>query len=160
MIIPTTAVVILASTGFVLYRYKQPRFLISVIVAIMILSHSIFADVIQYLDGLMYYSTDAISNIVAIAIITNLQPKTRLVIDVSKILFLMVCANAYGWAIYELFMLPASYNAIMAFLYILLAIRIFFKMERDRNDRRAENFIWSPLVHNNHSQGRHRNTEV
>tara|TARA_R110000850_G_scaffold269167_2_gene401025 strand:- start:17616 stop:18098 length:483 start_codon:yes stop_codon:yes gene_type:complete len=160
MNIAVIAAIIFTLIVIVLFRLRQSRVIVAAIVALSFILHIILADHLLYLDGFLYYATAAIFDIAAIALIVNLEPKTKLIVDTCSILFLMICINAYGWIIYELYMSPITYNIGMGLVYIILAFRILIMTGRDRGDRRAKNNIWSPLVHHRYSEGRYRNTKV
>lgn len=147
MSVADLAIFLFIAVIYTLHRMRRSRMAIACSVTLAFLAHLIISDYAQRLDGFLYYSTAAISDAIAIALIANLEPKTKVAVDVCRILLLMMCINLYGWVIYEFYAPPYTYNFLMAAAYLLLAARILITTRRDRGDRRLKNNLWTAVFY-------------
>ena len=137
----------------VTFTVRSSRSIIAGLLFLEFFAHLIIADYATYLSGFIYYSTSALFDAVVIAILISIENKTRLIVDICRLLLCSIIINFMGWLIYELGFNPNPYNLSMAVIYVTLAVRILVTTRRDRGDIRPKSGIWYTLVRRRYFEG-------
>ena len=79
------------------------------------LSHCIIGE---WLDGLAYYASAAIFDVLIITTTANLKETPRITRDIHKVCLASIVLNASGWIAYMLYIPPTGYDLCFIFLYL------------------------------------------
>lgn len=111
-----------------MYQRIGYRVLICLIV---MLSTSVHYHFFNESVSFTYYGTAAIANL-SVILFVSIFSKSPLATVIQIISFAGIIINFMGWAMYELYLGPEFYNALM---FILMTMEFLRLMVRTRNDR-------------------------
>lgn len=78
------------------------------------LSHELF---LSNLDGLQYYGSAALFDLVIIILTSGINPVPKMVIDLHRICMVSIIANLVGWVLWFLYVPPLFYDASFVLIY-------------------------------------------
>ncbi len=107
------------------FQPNAPRLFAALSFVGVTLSHELF---LSNLDGLQYYGSAALFDLVIIILTSGINPVPKMVIDLHRICMVSIIANLVGWVLWFLYVPPlfydASFAAICAWTLIPLINRI------------------------------------
>ena len=82
-------------------------------------------------DGLAYYSSAAILDLVLLAMLGFLKPATKTIVQLQTVCILSIMANFAGWVLWMLYLSPIYYNGMFVCIYTLALFVLLEKEGRD-----------------------------
>ena len=132
-----------------LVQPNAPRLFAALVFSSLILTHDGF---LSDLDGLAYYGSAALFDLLAIILMSGIHPVPRLVVRLQLICLLSVCLNAIGWALWVTYLPPLIYDWAFLALYTWAVITLIqrdgahdvggYTMDRWRSCIRFDRAAW------------------
>ena len=110
------------------FQPNKLRFAAAVIFAGVTVSHELL---FSSLDGLAYYGSAALLDLLIIILISRLEPVTNTVLMLNKICLMSILANLTGWTMWFFYYPPTIYDVFYIFIY---AWALFVLIKRDSCD--------------------------
>jgi len=114
--------------------FLQPntaRLYVSCIYFLSVVGHDVlFSDY----TGIAYYGSAALSDFLAMILISNIRPISIVSISIANICFISIIINTFGWLLWYFYQPPIVYNA--AFIVIYVAA-FFALLKRDNPNGRG-----------------------
>lgn len=98
----------------IFFQCELNRFYIALVYFLSVFVHDLF---FSSTTGIVYYGSAAMFDLLAIIIISNIQPISKTTIAITNICFLSIVLNLIGWLIWFLYWPPLPYNAAFIILY-------------------------------------------
>lgn len=108
-----------------LIQPNAPRFFAAVVFVGAILLHARF---LSHLDGLQYYGSAALFDLLIIVLTSGVNPVPQMVLSLHRLCIVSILANAAGWALWFFYFPPLAYDVAFVGIY---AWALFILIERD-----------------------------
>ena len=96
------------------FQPNAPRLFAALSFVGITLSHELF---LSNLDGLQYYGSAALFDLVIIILTSGINPVPKMVIDLHRICMVSIIANLVGWVLWFFYVPPLFYDASFAVIY-------------------------------------------
>lgn len=115
---------IIIAIAFLALRQDERRFPAALVFAASLLIHDVF---LSKLDGLFYYGSAALFDLIVITWLANLRQTSRLTVNLLRLSLVSIVLNFSGWIMWIMYQLPALYNLSYIVLYLCAIIALIKK---------------------------------
>lgn len=107
-----------------LFQPSRDRFNVAMLFAVFTEGHGLF---MSNLDGMEYYVSAALFDLLVIAGLFLYPMKTRLIEELQRISIVSIMLNFFGWIAWMLYFPPTAYNVSFMMLYTWTIITLLRK---------------------------------